>query len=239
MNIRLKIRKGTRAGEEFNIPAPRCLIGRGRDCHLQPKSEAISRHHCVVLIHDGRVFIQDLESRNGTFVNGQLVKQVCELHAGDVLTIGPLSFEVRLEGVAAEQRQRPAAQTPVAAQHTARDVSQADGAKEGNFVDWLEEADERARIRRMQEPETRQLQLGDTEQIQLQRATGQASGHRLEDKPAAEPETTSRAMTLAEKAALDQALTPSGKLPVRPVETTEDSSEAAAHALRRFFERRG
>jgi len=43
MHVRLKIMQGSNQGKERNIPTPKCLIGRGEDCHLRPSSDAISR----------------------------------------------------------------------------------------------------------------------------------------------------------------------------------------------------
>ncbi|MCY2991857.1 MAG: DUF1207 domain-containing protein [Planctomycetota bacterium] len=93
MNVKLKVLHGARAGKELGIPTPECLVGRSQDCHLQPKSEAISRHHCVVYVRDGRVFVRDLNQHkhresdhgndrghaghNSRVVHGILLRAVC------------------------------------------------------------------------------------------------------------------------------------------------------------------
>jgi pSer/pThr/pTyr-binding forkhead associated (FHA) protein len=55
----------------------RIMIGRGDDCEIQVPSDDqhrdISRHHCVLEIDPPRVFISDLDSTNGTFVNGDRI----------------------------------------------------------------------------------------------------------------------------------------------------------------------
>ncbi len=52
----------------------RCLIGRADDCDIQVPSDDlrmdVSRHHCLLEIIPPRIFVGDLGSRNGTFVNG-------------------------------------------------------------------------------------------------------------------------------------------------------------------------
>jgi pSer/pThr/pTyr-binding forkhead associated (FHA) protein len=56
----------------------------------------ISKRHCALLQRDGKAYIRDFGSTNGTFVNDQPVKDEIELHDSDRLKIGPLLFDVRL-----------------------------------------------------------------------------------------------------------------------------------------------
>lgn len=73
------------------------VVGRGADCGLRvPKSE-ISRQHCKVSVRDEGVKIRDLDSANGTFVNGKRVEQA-ELSPGDKVTIGGITFMVQIDG---------------------------------------------------------------------------------------------------------------------------------------------
>ena len=96
MELKLKVLSGKQAGVEIAIPGPRFSIGRGDDNDLRPHSDAISRHHCEVVIDGGAATIRDLGSRNGTFVNGQRIADQQRLKAGDKLTVGQLQFEVHL-----------------------------------------------------------------------------------------------------------------------------------------------
>jgi DNA-binding winged helix-turn-helix (wHTH) protein len=48
-------------------------IGRSHDCRVVLTAPTVSRHHAVITIHDGAFSIQDLDSKNGTFLDGQLV----------------------------------------------------------------------------------------------------------------------------------------------------------------------
>lgn len=54
-------------------PKVRVLLGRGPDCHIQLNHEAVSRPHAHIEAQGNHYFIQDLGSRNGTRVNGQVV----------------------------------------------------------------------------------------------------------------------------------------------------------------------
>jgi pSer/pThr/pTyr-binding forkhead associated (FHA) protein len=79
------------------IPTAKFFIGRGDDCHLRPKSDAISRHHCAIVSTNNQVAIRDFGSKNGTFVNGQRIDSAYVLKSGDVLGVGPLTFEIVME----------------------------------------------------------------------------------------------------------------------------------------------
>jgi len=107
MELRLKILSGNHAGKEMRVAKEKFLVGRSAECHLRPNSEKISRHHCVLLLAEGRVTIRDLGSRNGTLVNGEKIIGEVELAKGDLLEIGPLQFEVALIAGAASEAKLP------------------------------------------------------------------------------------------------------------------------------------
>ena len=96
MDVRLRSLAANSAGKEIKLPAARFLIGRDEDCHLRPKSDLVSRHHCMVLVEDDGVVVRDLGSRNGTYVNDQRIVGEQLLAAGDRLRVGLLEFEVRI-----------------------------------------------------------------------------------------------------------------------------------------------
>lgn len=73
------------------------VIGRDDGCNLRPASVEVSRKHCAILLQDGKPFVRDLDSSNGTRVNGEFLVGETELRDYDRLEIGPLLFHVRLE----------------------------------------------------------------------------------------------------------------------------------------------
>lgn len=97
MQVRLKVLKGSKAGQEINLPMPLCLVGRGKECHLRSGQAAVSQRHCVISARGDEVVICDLQSLNGTYVNGTKVTEEIVLHCGDQLRIGPLAFEVFIQ----------------------------------------------------------------------------------------------------------------------------------------------
>jgi hypothetical protein len=63
------------------------LIGRHRDCDVVLSALSVSRRHARLFFRDGRWILQDLESTNGTRVNGCHVGR-CQLRPGDHVAIG-------------------------------------------------------------------------------------------------------------------------------------------------------
>jgi pSer/pThr/pTyr-binding forkhead associated (FHA) protein len=96
MKICLVVAEGTQAGTEVPITKFPFIIGRAPSCQLRPSSEIISKQHCAFLVHKGRAFLRDLGSRNGTLVNGKRVQKTIALRDKDILTLGPLSFMIRV-----------------------------------------------------------------------------------------------------------------------------------------------
>jgi len=93
----LVLTQGKQEGKSIEIKLPQFLIGRDPQCHLRPASPMISKRHCAIIQKEGKAFIRDFGSTNGTFVNEEPVKGERELHNDDALKIGPIMFTVRLE----------------------------------------------------------------------------------------------------------------------------------------------
>lgn len=68
------------------------VIGRLPSCDLPVDDMTVSRQHARLIRMEQGFAVQDLESANGTLVNGQRIRQVVTLHPGDVITIGPVNF---------------------------------------------------------------------------------------------------------------------------------------------------
>jgi predicted component of type VI protein secretion system len=78
------------------------LVGRGPDCQLRPNSSLVSRRQCGLVDREGRFFLQDFGSTNGTLINGRTLRGgEIELLDGDQVTVGPLELQVRIAGEAA------------------------------------------------------------------------------------------------------------------------------------------
>jgi len=60
-------------GHSYPLYEGENLIGRAQDCRVVIAAPTISRHHALITIYDGVVSIKDLDSKNGTYVNRQMV----------------------------------------------------------------------------------------------------------------------------------------------------------------------
>jgi predicted component of type VI protein secretion system len=97
MEVRLIVEKGTSQKRSYLLQSPATIIGRRQDCDLRIPSSEVSRRHCALTMDDDYLKVEDLDSVNGTFVNGDRVigKQV--VRPGDRLDVGPVRFLVKYE----------------------------------------------------------------------------------------------------------------------------------------------
>ncbi|MCZ7586729.1 MAG: FHA domain-containing protein [Deltaproteobacteria bacterium] len=72
----------------------RTVIGREADCDIVLTDENVSRNHAKVYMVEGRIEIKDLDSRNGTFVNGKRLDGLKRLSPGDDIVIGSNQFRI-------------------------------------------------------------------------------------------------------------------------------------------------
>lgn len=84
---RLVLIKDNQTLAEYNLSKERFTIGRLTDNDLRIDQPIVSSHHAVVINILNDSFIEDLNSTNGTYVNGRLIKKHA-LQQGDLITIG-------------------------------------------------------------------------------------------------------------------------------------------------------
>jgi hypothetical protein len=78
---------GGRTGETFHPEGDRTTIGRSPDCGVFLDDVTVSRRHAVLEERDGRYYVEDQGSLNGTFLNRRRIESA-ELSDGDELQIG-------------------------------------------------------------------------------------------------------------------------------------------------------
>jgi len=86
-------------GELTECNQPTTLIGRGKDCAVVLSDVSVSRIHAKITQEpSGRVFVEDLRSSNGTYVNDRRVEQQ-EINHGDRIRFGTVAFSFQVEGM--------------------------------------------------------------------------------------------------------------------------------------------
>lgn len=85
-------------GHAFELWRGPMTIGRAADCTLVLDDGLVSRRHARLAMEQGAIFVEDLRSSNGVFVNGERVMGRRELMPGDQLTIGKQQIVVRGPG---------------------------------------------------------------------------------------------------------------------------------------------
>lgn len=228
MQVKLKVTTGSHSGTEIPISGDKFLIGRSESCQLRPKSDSISRKHCILVIRDGRVLIQDLKSRNGTYVNEKRLPsdRAKILNAGDLLKIGKLEFELVIEHGLKGNKKPQVADVGEAAERTVQDSDSR--FEEVDVTGWLDEADQIDRVRKLSDPDTRQFRVDD-----LKKAED-------EEDSSKDVSSDSTELSVGDSSLLqrlrEQKKQKKGKLPDDLKKTMTDSSKAAADdALKRFF----
>ena len=78
-----RVLKGLSFGKEFPLVPGTSVMGRSSDCEIVLEVPSVSRRHAKVTVNGDRVVIDDMGSRNGTFVNGNRIMGQVELNEGD------------------------------------------------------------------------------------------------------------------------------------------------------------
>ncbi len=97
MDVRLVVEQGRRRLRVVRLRGPATRIGRARGSGVRIPSAEVSRQHCVLRVEDGLVTVEDLDSVNGTFLNGEAVVGCQVVRPGDRLNVGPVTFVVEYE----------------------------------------------------------------------------------------------------------------------------------------------
>ncbi len=84
----LTVLTGTSTGHIYKLAHGSHVIGRKESSELRITDDGISRQHARVRCEGDLIFVEDMGSRNGTYVNGRLIKDPTPLHDGDKIQVG-------------------------------------------------------------------------------------------------------------------------------------------------------
>lgn len=94
---------GKTQGQSFSIPPQGLRIGRQAGNEVLVDDTGVSRQHARLIFHNGALWVQDMGSRNGVFVNDARVQAHRQLSVGDRVRVGNCVFEVSLEAPGPDQ----------------------------------------------------------------------------------------------------------------------------------------
>ncbi len=93
LQLRLSIVHGPETGKSYLL-GETTRLGRALDNDIHIPDTQTSRYHAIIEHRENGYVIRDLDSTNGTFVNGKRVDREMELHIGDAITVGKTRFIV-------------------------------------------------------------------------------------------------------------------------------------------------
>lgn len=93
MTWKLQAITGEITGQEISVDRD-MLVGRHQDADVLLQAAEISRRHAALLLKDQLLWVQDLNSSNGTFINDIRIEQEKQLHDGDIVQFASFKFSV-------------------------------------------------------------------------------------------------------------------------------------------------
>ena len=79
------------------VSGQRFVVGRWEDVDLRLSFRGVSKHHAALCVDEGGLSVTDLNSTNGTFVNGHRIQQPTPLKAGDFVQFGNAAFQITFD----------------------------------------------------------------------------------------------------------------------------------------------
>jgi len=95
----LVVQEGQLAGKRWSLNKSEFVVGRGEDCEVVLPDRQVSRRHFRIVRDENGYSVEDLGSKNGTYVNGAAVRGSVQLQDGDEIQV---ALSVRLLFVGAE-----------------------------------------------------------------------------------------------------------------------------------------
>jgi pSer/pThr/pTyr-binding forkhead associated (FHA) protein len=216
MEAKLIVATGKSAGRAIVLKRPRLLIGRSEECDVRPLSEEVSRRHCQVLKETDHVAVEDLGSRNGTFVNGKKIEAKTILHDGDRLRVGSLELTIACVMPTVDRSEEDVSRWLMA------DDDVGSGLDTTHSIRMEDTASQNAADESHSSIDVGQDAI--------------ASETNPSDSASSDDSSLTRSGSLVD--AIKESRSKPGTLPTKPNDDTDSSRDAAASALRKFFNNR-
>jgi pSer/pThr/pTyr-binding forkhead associated (FHA) protein len=108
-------------GRSHELKVDKTTIGRVDDNTFPIAESSVSSHHCEVFTRGSDVVVNDLNSTNGTFINGDKVTGEAVLKPGQILRLGQIELRLEVEGAPSAPAPATVAPVPAAAQKKVSD----------------------------------------------------------------------------------------------------------------------
>jgi sigma-B regulation protein RsbU (phosphoserine phosphatase) len=89
----LRVISGPSEGKIEELHRPRTVVGRHPACNVVIRNPEVSRYHAEFHLLGDDCFLEDLRSRNGTYLNDDRIRSRCPLREGDRVRIGPAVYD--------------------------------------------------------------------------------------------------------------------------------------------------
>src|SRR6185369_1942512 len=99
-------------GRTYDIKVDKTTVGRVEDNAFQITDGSVSSHHAEILLRGNDVVINDLNSTNGTFINGEKVTGENVLKPGQTLRLGQVEMRLEVEGMPTPPAPAPSTPAP-------------------------------------------------------------------------------------------------------------------------------
>jgi pSer/pThr/pTyr-binding forkhead associated (FHA) protein len=100
------------AGRSFDLATERTTVGRVEDNAFQIAEPSVSSRHCEILLQGADIVIKDLNSTNGTFINGEKISEGV-LKPGQTLRLGNVELKLDVPGAPATPASSSSTSAPV------------------------------------------------------------------------------------------------------------------------------
>jgi len=97
MDVKLVVEQGAARSHTIRLRSEETVIGRRHGCDVRVPSASVSRRHCLLSWRDDYLSVEDLDSANGTYLNGERVAGRQAVRPGDRLEVGPVTFVVEYQ----------------------------------------------------------------------------------------------------------------------------------------------
>jgi serine phosphatase RsbU (regulator of sigma subunit)/pSer/pThr/pTyr-binding forkhead associated (FHA) protein len=88
----LRVIAGPNSGQIWEVKKPECILGRHPDCDVSVNAGAASRYHARIVLVENDFYLEDLHSRNGTFLNDDRIQGLRKIGEGDRIRITDTVF---------------------------------------------------------------------------------------------------------------------------------------------------